>query len=295
MKWNELARLLPRKKDVIFTGTGGWIHAVPDGFPKLHSLDPRALRELPGEASVIGMSQSRTTRETALLMETLAERYDDCSWLPLPAEVSPLFSGPHSNAFLLPLAIARGIDGARDAYARFLALRDDVPRIPAEATYVIHPSCQPWLRQLCRQGLRSTVEVSFALPIDTGDAAVDAMLAMDAAGRFVAAHRDFVRDRPMPAYKSRIRTDDIILGEPLDLPDVSDDAVVYCHRPPRGLEGSDWNHHSYDHAVRTRRAVEIIDPLGMPDPVPGFSMRALERNTRMLKAIARATHETLVW
>lgn len=291
--WDALARLLPKKQDVIFAGTGGWIHAVPGDFTKLHSLDPRALASLPDDAAVIGMSQSRTTLETSLLMETLAERYDDCSWLPLPADVSPLFSAPSSNAFLLPLAISRGLDGARETWARFLALRGGVPAIPDEATYITHPACEPWLRQLCRQGLSATTEVRFALAIDTGDPVVDAMLAMDAAGRAVAGHRDFVRHRPEPLYKSRVRPDAVVLGEPLDVSDVPEDAVVYCHRPPRGIEGSDWNHHSYDHALRLGQAVTIIDPLGIPDPVPGFSMRTLERNTRVLKAIARATRDTL--
>lgn len=291
--WNALARLVPKQANVIFVGTGGWIHAVLGDFVKLHSLDPRALHDLPEDAAVIGMSQSRTTPETALLMETLAARYDDCSWLPLASEVSPLFSAPHSHAFLLPLAIARGLDGARETWARFSSLRNDVPPIPEEATFLTHPMCDAWLRQLCRQGLRSTHEIRFALAIDTGDAIVDAMLAMDAAGRFVAAHRDFVRDRPTPAYKARIRPEDIVLGEPLDASTAPDDAVVYCHRPPRGLEGSDWNHHSYDHAQRLGLPVTIVDPLGAPEPVPGFPMRAVERNTRILKAIARATRETL--
>jgi hypothetical protein len=206
--------VLVRRRRYLFCGTGGWIHAVraaveaaagaADGkIFTLHSLDPRALPSLLSslgdlrDVACCGISASRETLETRLLLDTLRARLTAAglraehhlAWLssPVPGgqaedglpvldltlpgwpDVGALFGAPHTLAFLLPLALALGIEKTVEIWETYLARREEADQtgaahglaLDAQATDELCFSLpagaghglETWVLQLARQGL----------------------------------------------------------------------------------------------------------------------------------------------
>jgi len=201
------------KSRYVMVGTGGWVHAAGTAAAShaepavvvetIHSLDPRALAPLVdavGHAqstTFVGISESRTTLETELLMDTFAEfarsmganPVDHLLWLsptqgPDVRSVDPaitpavrpgaLFGAPLTLAFLLPLRLVAGHAQTKRYYESFLAAREvalnamveraleiDITSIGGLYFFVdpalVNDSLRRWLLQLGRQALSSKV------------------------------------------------------------------------------------------------------------------------------------------
>lgn len=348
----------------VICGTGGWIHAaraaagdaLGRGIFAVDSLDPAALAEAltaagdRGRIACIGISTSMQTLETRLLVDTVAEALggdERVLWLssaeiagavPLTIDGKPninaLFGSPLTLAYLLPLAIARGVGHAEREYRAFLARRGEwIDRLWRQAATIGNAiyfrsgqaGVDEWLLQLGRQALSAKSE-SFRPTAESGGgdapsrfdtvdlAGTGPMEAMHAAQFFVAAlacrHRiNFAAHDEVHRYKQRV--DELLRSpESLDYEAVASatidesfvpgddvEVVIYRHLGralPRGFhEGSAWNHHSYQAAVASVKRYVIVEPACEHASIPGVADEAAARNVRALRAIARATRETL--